>query len=66
MIYMLVLTVCLSVGLAQLIDPLYVFGGADCSTTNGVYACANYLPTGVLVAAVVSVILVTGFREATA
>lgn len=34
---------------AQLVSPLLIWGGSDCSTTQGVQGCFGYLPVGLVV-----------------
>lgn len=52
----LLATLATATGLAQVVDPILVFGGTDCSTTQDIIACAGYPPAGLMLSAPVGAV----------
>lgn len=50
----------LAVSAAQVVGPLYVWGGTVCNETHGVMVCSSYLPAGLLVSVAVAAVAVGG------
>lgn len=50
---------------AQFVSPLLIWGGYDCSTTQGVQGCFGYPPTGVVVFIFIGLLVASAVSEYT-